>query len=137
MKFTSVLIFVTALIVAFTCVSAAPHRETNSERFARGLPPLAPQKRSGTPTYGAKRWSPSGSPSTCSTGPAQCCKTVGTNSNPGLAAILRGLGMVVGPDVLVGSGCTAVAGNTCSHQAVCCTNNSSSLISVGCLPITL
>lgn len=51
MKFTTVLAFVFVFVAA--SVSATPFRETNGERMARGLPPLPPQKRSGTPVYGA------------------------------------------------------------------------------------
>lgn len=132
MKFTSVLILVTALIVAIMSASAMPYRETNGERFARGLPPLPPQRRSGTPAYGtslfrivcvffltrmfiaAKRTSPSGSPGgTCSTGPVQCCTTVANKSNPAVALILGLLGIVIGDATeLLGLGCTAVVGNT-------------------------
>ncbi|KAE9398779.1 hypothetical protein BT96DRAFT_920657 [Gymnopus androsaceus JB14] len=102
MKFTSV------LAVAFTVVAS---------RLARGLPPLAPQKRNGTPSYGAKRSSPSGSPPSCSTGPVQCCDSTGTaESDPSL---LGGIG------------------STCSAQTVCCSDNShGGLISIGCIPST-
>ncbi|KAF9078458.1 fungal hydrophobin-domain-containing protein [Rhodocollybia butyracea] len=136
MKFTSVFTF--ALAVA--TVSATPFRETNGERLARGLPPLPPQRRSGTPAYAAKRTSPSSAPGQCSTGTLQCCQSTAQASDP-IAEILLGLlGIVLPGNALVGLTCSPLnilGGGTCFTQTVCCTDNSSSLISIGCLPITL
>ncbi|EKM54144.1 uncharacterized protein PHACADRAFT_257774 [Phanerochaete carnosa HHB-10118-sp] len=81
--------------------------------------------------------------STCSTGDAQCCNSVTSASNPAAAGILSGLGIVLqGVTADVGLTCspiTVVGGSgTCNQQAVCCQDNShGSLISIGCLPITL
>ncbi|KAE9398777.1 hypothetical protein BT96DRAFT_939936 [Gymnopus androsaceus JB14] len=129
MKLTSV------LAVAFTVVasvSASPSRETNGERLARGLTPLAPQKRSGTPSYGAKRSGPSGSPISCT---IQCCKFTGTKLDPAIAFILELLGIVikaVDDNVLIGVDCTDNS-DSCSAQLVCCTDNSyGGRMSMGC-----
>ncbi|KAJ4490333.1 hydrophobin [Lentinula aciculospora] len=140
MKFTTVLAFVFAATA--TSVSATPFRETNGERLARGLPPLPPQKRSGTPVYAAKRTGPSSSPGKCSTGPVQCCENAGTvDSSPIFALLLELLGIVLDGDVNVASDCSPITvigtSSTCSDQTVCCEDNSSSLISIGCIPITL
>jgi hypothetical protein len=138
MKFTSI---ATVVFTAVAAVAATPYRETNAERFARGMPPLPPQKRS-TPAFAAKRTGPSGTPSQCTTGPVQCCQTVGNSSNSAIATILALLGLEVAADVLLGLGCSpisviGVGAGSCSAQTVCCEDNSSSLISIGCLPITL
>ncbi|KIK55495.1 hypothetical protein GYMLUDRAFT_47698 [Collybiopsis luxurians FD-317 M1] len=143
MKFFSVLTF--ALAAGTASVSAAPNKETNGERLARGLPPLPPVRRSGTPVYAAKRTGPSGSPSgSCSTGPVQCCQTVGTESNPVISLILGLLGIVIQDvDTLIGATCspiTVIGGisSGCSAQSVCCEDNShGGLISIGCVPIQL
>ncbi|KAJ3731549.1 hydrophobin [Lentinula guzmanii] len=138
MKFTTIFAFLFA--VAALSVSATPFRETNGERMARGLPPLPPQKRSGTPVYAAKRTGPSSSPGSCTTGPVQCCNTVTTADDPVAALLLGLLGIVIPADILVGLTCSPISvigasSSSCSAQTVCCTDNSSSLISIGCLPI--
>ncbi|KAJ3876757.1 hydrophobin 2 [Lentinula edodes] len=80
---------------------------------------------------------------TCSTGPIQCCNDVQSAKSSGAAAILGLLGIVLQDlDVLVGLDCSPITviglgSSSCSAQAVCCEDNSSSLISIGCLPITL
>ena len=57
----------------------------------------------------ARRSQPSGSPgSSCSTGPVQCCNTVGYSSNPVVSLILGLLGVVVPADVLVGVTCSPI-----------------------------
>ncbi|KAJ3921599.1 fungal hydrophobin [Lentinula edodes] len=137
MKFTTVLAFVFVFVAA--SVSATPFRETNGERMARGLPPLPPQKRSGTPVYAAKRTGPSSSPGQCTTGPVQCCNSVGTADDSVIGLILGLLGIVLGDGVLAGVGCSPItvigaSSSSCSAQTVCCEDNSSSLISIGCIP---
>ncbi|KAE9407597.1 fungal hydrophobin, partial [Gymnopus androsaceus JB14] len=140
MKFTSVL--AVAFTVAVASVSASPSRETNGERLARGLTPLPPQKRSGTPSYGAKRSSPSGSPTSCSTGSLQCCDSTGTVLDPVIALLLETLGVALpAADVLIGVTCDpigiVVGSSSCSAQTVCCTDNSfGGVISIGCIPST-
>ncbi|KAI1798181.1 fungal hydrophobin [Ganoderma leucocontextum] len=83
-------------------------------------------------------------PSSCSTGPIQCCNTVEQASAPSAAALLGLLGIVLQDlTVLVGLTCSpitviGVGGGSCSAQAVCCQDNSTGgLISIGCVPVTL
>ncbi|KAI0750502.1 hydrophobin [Fomes fomentarius] len=84
-------------------------------------------------------------PASCSTGPIQCCSQVVPAKSSAAAPILGGLGIVVQDvNALVGLSCSPISvvgvgtGNACSAQTVCCENNSfGSLISIGCLPITL
>ncbi|KAJ3819346.1 fungal hydrophobin [Lentinula raphanica] len=140
MKFTT--LFAILFAIAAMAVSATPFRETNGERMARGLPPLPPQKRSGTPVYAAKRTGPSSSPGSCSTGPVQCCDSTAQADDPVAALILGLLGIIIPADVLVGITCSPISiigagSGSCSAQTVCCSDNSSSLISIGCIPITL
>ncbi|KAI0694083.1 fungal hydrophobin-domain-containing protein [Cerioporus squamosus] len=81
----------------------------------------------------------------CSTGPIQCCNTVTKASDPAAAGILASIGVVVQDiNALVGLTCSPVTvigvgtGDSCDAQTVCCENNSfGSLISIGCLPVTL
>ncbi|KAF5385533.1 hypothetical protein D9757_006724 [Collybiopsis confluens] len=78
---------------------------------------------------------------TCSTGPVQCCNHVEKASNPavGLLATLVGV-LIQDTNVDVGLQCSPVGGigsGGCKSQSVCCENNSSSLISIGCVPIQL
>ncbi|TBU59270.1 fungal hydrophobin [Dichomitus squalens] len=82
---------------------------------------------------------------TCSTGPIQCCNSVGSASDPAFSGILGLLGIVLeGVEALVGLGCSPISvvgvgsGNACSATTVCCQNNSvGGLISIGCIPIIL
>ncbi|KAI0738361.1 fungal hydrophobin [Daedaleopsis nitida] len=84
-------------------------------------------------------------PSSCSTGPIQCCDSTANASDPAAAGLLSLLGIVVqGVDVLVGLTCSPLtvvgvgAGGSCNAQTVCCEDNShGGLISIGCLPVTL
>ncbi|KAI9069428.1 hydrophobin 2 [Trametes sanguinea] len=82
---------------------------------------------------------------TCSTGAIQCCETTTTANSAAASAILGLLGVVV-QDVtaIVGLNCSPVnvvgvgGSNACQAQAVCCEDNShGSLISIGCLPVSL
>ncbi|KAJ7589783.1 hydrophobin 2 [Mycena floridula] len=77
----------------------------------------------------------------CSSGPVQCCNTV--ESAQQAQGILGALGIIIG-DIAgqVGLGCAPVSifgasGGQCSTNTVCCEDNSNSLISLGCVPITL
>ncbi|KAM5537115.1 hypothetical protein V8D89_009261 [Ganoderma adspersum] len=84
-------------------------------------------------------------PSSCSTGPIQCCNTVEKASDAGAAAILGLLGIVLQDlNVLVGLTCSPISvigvggSNSCSANAVCCQNNNvGGLISIGCVPVQL
>ncbi|KAM5539234.1 hypothetical protein V8D89_007107 [Ganoderma adspersum] len=110
MKCITLFLSVIAFLVATVAAAAAPG--TNAERMARGLPPLAPRKlyrERATPASPARRSQPSGSPSSCSTGPVQCCNQVTTASNPIAALILGLLGIVLGPDVSVGITCSPLS----------------------------
>ncbi|KAH7883033.1 hydrophobin [Phlebopus sp. FC_14] len=139
MKFTPLL----ALAAAATVVSA----ETNAQRMARGLPPMAPAKRA-TPSYRAKRGSPSNTPtSSCNTGPVQCCNSMQTAGSGGVVDELLSLlgltgsvssgtsvGMNCSPITVVGTG----SGTSCQQQPVCCENNDyNGLINIGCSPINI
>ncbi|KAE9391770.1 fungal hydrophobin, partial [Gymnopus androsaceus JB14] len=87
---------------------------------------------------------PRGEPaSSCSTGPVQCCNTVESASNPVVGLLAGLLGVVLGdltanvaltcsPITVIGA-----AGSGCNTNVVCCQDNSNSVISVGCVPVTL
>ncbi|KAF8843450.1 hydrophobin [Paxillus ammoniavirescens] len=138
MKFT----YVFALAAAATVVSA----ETNAQRMARGLPPKAPARR-GTPSFGAKRGSPSGSPggSQCNTGPVQCCNSVQTSGGGNeIDTLLTLLGLEVPAGTSVGANCSPISavgtgsGASCTQQPVCCENNNfNGLVNVGCSPVNI
>ncbi|KAI0764925.1 fungal hydrophobin-domain-containing protein [Fomes fomentarius] len=82
---------------------------------------------------------------TCSTGPVQCCQSMGKVDDPVFGTILGLLGIVLdGVDVLLGLTCSPItvigvgSGNACSSNVVCCQNNNvGGLISIGCIPIFL
>ncbi|KAE9407602.1 hydrophobin 2 [Gymnopus androsaceus JB14] len=82
--------------------------------------------------------------SSCTTGPVQCCNTVEPASSSAAAGLLGLLGIVVQDlTVAVGITCSPITvigagGSGCSAQAVCCEDNShGTLISIGCVPVTL
>ncbi|KDQ50535.1 hypothetical protein JAAARDRAFT_141872 [Jaapia argillacea MUCL 33604] len=83
--------------------------------------------------------------SSCTTGPIQCCNTVESASSPAAASILKSIGVVVQDvNALVGLTCSPIdivgvgSGSSCSASPVCCTDNShGTLISIGCVPVTL
>ncbi|OJT15002.1 Hydrophobin-1 [Trametes pubescens] len=140
MKYTLAL-FLFAFIVA--TVQAAS-LGTNAERLARGLPPRSPTRLYNANARDvANKPKPSGKPqppSSCSTGPVQCCNSVEKASNPVASILLGLLGIVLGPDVVVGLTCSpisviGVGSGSCSANTVCCENNShGGLISIGCIP---
>ncbi|OSC97263.1 fungal hydrophobin [Trametes coccinea BRFM310] len=86
-----------------------------------------------------------GSGSSCSTGAIQCCDSVVPADSAAAAGILAGLGIVVQDvNALVGLTCSPItvvgvgSGDGCSANAVCCEDNShGSLISLGCVPVSL
>ncbi|KAI0777699.1 fungal hydrophobin-domain-containing protein [Trametes elegans] len=79
----------------------------------------------------------------CSTGPIQCCNSVDSASSNVVSAILGVLGLILDPDVQVGTQCSPIsvigAGvGACSATPVCCENNNvGGLISIGCVPVIL
>ncbi|EIN05028.1 fungal hydrophobin, partial [Punctularia strigosozonata HHB-11173 SS5] len=81
--------------------------------------------------------------SQCNTGSIQCCNSVQKATDPSASALLGLLGIVLSDvDVLVGLTCSPISvigagGNSCSANPVCCEDNSSSLISIGCIPVDL
>ncbi|KAJ7584300.1 hydrophobin 2 [Mycena floridula] len=72
----------------------------------------------------------------------ECCDSVQSASSPAAAAILALLGIDASSiTALVGLGCSPISvvdiGNgACSTTTVTCQDNSHSLISLGCVPIT-
>ncbi|KAI0653914.1 fungal hydrophobin [Cubamyces menziesii] len=108
--------------------------------LATAKPACAPASTT-TITVSAPASTPTG---TCSTGPIQCCQSVGKASDPAFNALLGLLGVVIdGFDALLGLQCSpisivGVGQSTCTANVVCCENNSvGSLISIGCIPIIL
>ncbi|KAF8897801.1 hydrophobin-251 [Infundibulicybe gibba] len=82
--------------------------------------------------------------SQCNTGDLQCCDSTQAADSSSIAGLLGLLGVVVGDiTALVGLNCSplsivGIAGNSCSAQPVCCTNNSfGGLIAVGCSPVNV
>ncbi|KDR79235.1 hypothetical protein GALMADRAFT_93133 [Galerina marginata CBS 339.88] len=82
--------------------------------------------------------------SQCNTGDLQCCQTVQSASSPSGAALLALVGVAVGSvTALVGGTCSpisvvGIAGNSCSAQPVCCSNNSfNGLVAIGCTPVNI
>ncbi|KAI0718212.1 fungal hydrophobin-domain-containing protein [Cerioporus squamosus] len=86
-----------------------------------------------------------GEGSSCSTGSMQCCNSVKNATDPSIQSTAGLLGIPLGPLTgQVGLSCSPIgiisilSGNTCKAQAVCCTNNAyGSLLSTGCVPISL
>ncbi|KAF8061866.1 hydrophobin-251 [Lyophyllum atratum] len=78
----------------------------------------------------------------CNTGEIQCCNGTQNPLDPNVAELLGLLGVVAsGIRGQVGLDCNpiqviGVAGNSCTSQPVCCTDNKfNGLIAVGCTPI--
>ncbi|KAJ7916166.1 fungal hydrophobin [Mycena leptocephala] len=74
-----------------------------------------------------------------STGP-QCCQSVQSSSDAGVASLLGLLGVIVnGVNVPIGLNCSpiTVLGNNCGSQTVNCQSSAyGGLINIGCIPIT-
>ncbi|KDR79959.1 hypothetical protein GALMADRAFT_242126 [Galerina marginata CBS 339.88] len=82
--------------------------------------------------------------SQCNTGDLQCCTSAQSASSTPVASLLALLGIDVGSVTgLVGLTCSPItviggAGNSCSAQPVCCTNNSfNGIVALGCTPVNL
>ncbi|KAF9238071.1 hydrophobin [Melanogaster broomeanus] len=127
-----------AVVVALAAAATVVSAETNAQRMARGLPPNAPAKRA-TPSFRAKRGSPSSTPTgSCNTGSIQCCSSMQTAGSGGSVDSLLGLlGLSIGSGTPVGLNCVAVLGTgaSCQQQPVCCSDNSyNGLVNIGCSP---
>ncbi|KAK0200366.1 hydrophobin-251 [Desarmillaria ectypa] len=81
--------------------------------------------------------------SQCNTGDIQCCNSMQSASNPGVATLLGLLGLVLDPNTNVGVTCSpitviGVSGTNCASQPVCCENNNfNGLVALGCTPINI
>ncbi|KAI0263747.1 fungal hydrophobin [Gloeopeniophorella convolvens] len=83
--------------------------------------------------------------SQCNTAPVQCCDSSTTSSDPAAVAIIKSLGINVGPaDIPVGLGCSPItvvgagSGAVCDASPLCCEDNSfHGLISLSCTPVNL
>ncbi|KAK7054512.1 hypothetical protein VNI00_003710 [Paramarasmius palmivorus] len=82
--------------------------------------------------------------SECTTGPVQCCNSVGAANDPSVAKILGLLGIVVQDvNALVGLTCVPITvigagGATCDANPVCCKDNShGGAVSIGCVPVDI
>ncbi|KAF4614951.1 hypothetical protein D9613_003327 [Agrocybe pediades] len=82
--------------------------------------------------------------SQCNTGDLQCCSSVQSASSPSVAGLLGLLGVPLGSVTgLVGLTCSpitaiGIAGNSCSAQPVCCSNNTfNGVVALGCTPVNL
>ncbi|KAI0355222.1 fungal hydrophobin [Trametes cingulata] len=81
----------------------------------------------------------------CDTGALQCCDSTEKAGSSAGSALLGLLGVVVQDvNVLLGLNCSPITvigvgtGSSCSANTVCCQDNShGSLVSIGCVPVTL
>ncbi|ESK84643.1 hydrophobin [Moniliophthora roreri MCA 2997] len=80
----------------------------------------------------------------CNTGPIECCNTVTNADDPAAASVLGLLGIIIQDlNVVVGLTCSPVTvigagGSGCNAHPVCCEDNShGTLISIGCVPISI
>ncbi|KAI1798185.1 fungal hydrophobin [Ganoderma leucocontextum] len=136
-------------ILSLTILAAAMPWQTTTPPVTTTITVTAPATSSPpkttTVTVTAPASTPTGGSDSCSTGPVQCCNSVGTTNDAGFGAILGLLGIVLeGVDGLLGLGCSPItvvgvgSGNACSSNVVCCQNNNvGGLISIGCIPIIL
>ncbi|KAI0343797.1 hypothetical protein BDW22DRAFT_1209890 [Trametopsis cervina] len=124
---------------------------TQTEYTTVTVPATSAPKETQAPTGASS--SPASSPSApadsgngmCTTGPVQCCNTVApANTEHGehllsLGGLLDAVGTLL--DGLVGGGCSSLLGvldgSKCGGTPVCCESSSNSLISVGCVVVTL
>ncbi|CDO70108.1 hypothetical protein BN946_scf184806.g35 [Trametes cinnabarina] len=98
-----------------------------------------------TTTVTATAIAPTATGDLCSTGPIQCCQSVGKADDPVMGLLLGLLGIVVdGVDALLGIQCSPIKivglglDSACSGNVVCCENNNiGGLISIGCIDIVL
>ncbi|KAH9919989.1 fungal hydrophobin [Epithele typhae] len=109
--------------------------------LAAAIPGGAPPPATTTVTVTAPASAPTDA---CSTGPVQCCNSVGSANDPAFGLLLGLLGIVVdGVDVLLGVDCSPIkvvglGGGSCDSNVVCCENNNvGGLISIGCIVIIL
>ncbi|KAF9014273.1 hypothetical protein BDQ17DRAFT_1320892 [Cyathus striatus] len=136
MKLTAALAFVFAAIAT---VGAVPAGETNAERMARGLPPMAPHRRA-TGVEAAKRHIPSSTPSVCASGSdLKCCFALQSPSDKEAKGLIGLLGIKnVDPNSTVGLTCgplTSLGLNSgwCKTKAACCeTDYFAGVVSTGC-----
>ncbi|KAF8189910.1 hypothetical protein K438DRAFT_1971412 [Mycena galopus ATCC 62051] len=123
MKTTTIIIC--ALSWVISAVDAAP-RETNAQRFAHGLPPLPPKRRSSTSVSGAKRAIISSTPFSCAAQKPFCCALLESATIPAAVTTLNGLGVPqASAGAQIGVGCVATSTNSCfpgSSLAQCCGN---------------
>ncbi|KAJ3969494.1 fungal hydrophobin [Lentinula raphanica] len=84
------------------------------------------------------------SPGQCTTGDLQCCDSTTKAGSVAGAAILGLIGVVVEDvNVLLGLTCSpitvvGVESGSCTSNVVCCEDNAwGSLVSIGCVPVTL
>ncbi|OSD02173.1 fungal hydrophobin [Trametes coccinea BRFM310] len=92
-------------------------------------------------TRGGGSGSSSGS---CSTGTLQCCDSTLNANSPAGEKLLGLLGIVLQDvNVVLGLSCSSInvvgvgSSSGCSAQTVCCEDTSNSLVSIGCLPVSL
>ncbi|KIY43422.1 fungal hydrophobin [Fistulina hepatica ATCC 64428] len=139
-------VFLTILFVAFASVALGVPQGplTNAERMRLGLPLLKPRRMYDAGKAVARDSTPSGSPTTCSSGTTQlCCDSIESSSSAEARALLALLGIVLTDVVDVGIDCSSISllsilGSSCSAQTVCCENNNySGLIALGCSPINV
>ncbi|KAJ7363778.1 hypothetical protein DFH08DRAFT_949412 [Mycena albidolilacea] len=90
MKTTTLFYALNALTFATFAVDAAP-RESNAQRFARGLPPLPPRRHFGQPK--ARGATTSSTPFKCETKKNFCCSPLQSVNDPTAANLLRTLGI--------------------------------------------
>ncbi|KAJ7815045.1 hypothetical protein B0H14DRAFT_1413952 [Mycena olivaceomarginata] len=130
------------VLCATSLAAGATVRETNGQRMARGLPPLAPRWVPPTRTQiHAKRPSPSPSPSPsnsavfCRTESVPlCCTAAVPATDPTAAFLLKLLGATPNSHPgLVAITCSRLSNRACTRQAVCCEQDDfDGVIATGC-----
>ncbi|KAJ7363817.1 hypothetical protein DFH08DRAFT_949453 [Mycena albidolilacea] len=127
-RFLGILLLV---LCATSLAASATVRETNGQRMAKGLPPLAPRWMPPTRTQihdTAKRPSPSPSPSSsdgavfCRAESVPLCCTAAVHAtDPTVAFLLKLLGATpYSYPGLVAITCSRSSNRACTRQAVCC-----------------